>query len=53
MIRHDTAYMQLNFFPKQKFLLYVYLYDLLCGRKTTSVSFIIHDLIKLALWIWH
>ena len=26
MIRHDTTYMQLNFFPKQKFLLYVYLW---------------------------
>lgn len=26
MIRHYTAYMQLNFFPKQKFLLYVYLW---------------------------
>lgn len=26
MIRNDTAHMQLNFFLKQKFLLYVYLW---------------------------
>ena len=32
MIRHDTAYMQLNFFLKQKFLLYVYLWPSLLAE---------------------